>query len=76
MNTFRPLVERADAIDRRRAEAEDGLRAAAAELGRERETLAAARQEAAELRLALDQLRSRLAVAEAEVCMCIYMRIL
>ncbi|CAM9140621.1 unnamed protein product, partial [Pylaiella littoralis] len=67
LNTYRPLMQHADSIDLKRAEAEDGLRAAAVELAREREALAAARQEAADLRLALDQSGSRLAVAETKV---------
>lgn len=60
LQVYRPLVERADSIDRRRAEAEEGLRAAAAEVVLERECSAAAKQEAAQLRL-------RFAEAEAEV---------
>lgn len=60
-------MERADSLDRRRVEAEEGLRAANAELARERDASAAARQDAAELRLLLDQRGARVAEAEAEV---------
>ncbi len=67
LQVYRPLVERADSIDRRRIEAEEGLRAADAELDRERDASAAARRDAAELRLVLDQRGARLAEAEAEV---------
>eukprot|EP00752_Nemacystus_decipiens_P007392 g6611.t1 len=60
LQVYRPLLEQADSIDRRRAEAEEGLRAAAAEVSRERDSSTAAKQEAA-------QLRSSLAKAEAEL---------
>ncbi|CAM9947289.1 unnamed protein product, partial [Scytosiphon promiscuus] len=66
LQVFRPLLERADSIDRSRLAAEEALRAATTELGRERDVSAAARQDAAELRLALDRRESRLAEAEAE----------
>ncbi|CAM9419672.1 unnamed protein product, partial [Ectocarpus sp. 6 AP-2014] len=67
LKVYRPLVERADSIDRRRVAAEEGLRAATAELSRERDALAAAKDGAAELRLALERRGLRLAEAEAEV---------
>lgn len=59
-------MERADAIDRERAEAEEGLRAAQAELGRERASLAAAARGAAEMQDALDRKGARLTQAEVE----------
>ncbi|CAM9519732.1 unnamed protein product, partial [Ectocarpus sp. 8 AP-2014] len=67
LKVYRPLVERADSIDRRRVAAEEGLRAATAELSRERDALAAAKDGAEELRLALERRGLRLAEAEAEV---------
>ncbi|CAN0566337.1 unnamed protein product, partial [Ectocarpus sp. 12 AP-2014] len=66
LKVYRPLVERADSIDRRRVAAEEGLRAVTAELARERDALAAAKHGAAELRLALERRGLRLAEAEAE----------
>ena len=67
LQVYRPLVERADAIDRQRTEAEDKLRATEAELGRERASLAASKRDAKELQAALDRRGARLAEAEAEV---------
>lgn len=67
LQVYRPLLERADSIDRSRLAAEEALRAATAELEREREASAAAKRDAAELRLALERRGSRLAEAEAEV---------
>lgn len=67
LHVYRPLVERADSIDRQRAEAEEGLRATEAELGRERASLAASKRDAKELQAALDRRGARLAEAEAEV---------
>lgn len=60
-------MERADAIDRQRAEAEEGLMAARAELGREKASLAAAVRNAAEMQAALDRKGKRLEQVEAEV---------
>lgn len=54
-------------IDRQRAEAEDGLRGAEAELGRERVSLAAAQRDVVELQASLDRRGVRLAQAEEEV---------
>ena len=67
LNVYRPLVERADLIDRRRTEAEEGLRAAEAELGREKASSEAAKRNAAELQAVLDRHGARLAKAEFEV---------
>lgn len=60
-------MERADLIDRQRADAQEGLRAVEASLERERISLAASKQEVSELREALDRRGSRLADAEAQV---------
>lgn len=67
MQVYRPLVERADTIDRERAEAQERVQAVEAELGRERFAVTAIKQEAVDLRAALDRKQMRLAEAEAEV---------
>lgn len=64
---YRPLVERADSIDRRRTEAEEGLRAAEVELQREKASSETVRRNAADLQAELDRHRERLSKAESEV---------
>lgn len=60
-------MERADAIDRQRLDAEERLRAAQAELERERASLIAAKRDTTELQAAFDRRGTRLAEAEIEV---------